>query len=157
MTKMYKNEARVAHFGQQGIFRALLCLVHCKKWPVDGATDLFVNRRLCLVHWKMFVYQSIHPSAIIENRSRADRISFEWGEKLKGEILDKVQSNDVCLSGQTCHSQPLWPDVGMKSSPNFPKVAQKLSTAGFTLKVTFLYIAQKGVKYLGYFWKKNSS
>ena len=155
MTKMYKNEARVAHFGQQGIFRALLCLVHCKKWPVDGATDLFVNRRLCLVHWKMFVYQSIHPSAIIENRSRADRISFEWGEKLKGEILDKVQSNDVCLSGQTCHSQPVWPDVGMKSSPNFPKVAQKLAKQDLLEKWLFEKIVQKSIKILGRLLQEN--
>ena len=29
--------------------------------------------------------------------------------------------------------RPVWPDVGMKCSPNYPIVAQNLSTAGFTL------------------------
>ena len=51
-------------------------------------------------------------------------------------------------------TKPVWPDVGMKSGHNFPTVAQKLATAGFTWKVAFLKIAQKALKYLDYFCNK---
>ena len=50
----------------------------------------------------------------------------------------------------------MWPDAGIQSSPNFPKVAQKVATAVFTSRVVYLLQDnQKMTKFLGYFCKKN--
>ena len=55
-----------------------------------------------------------------------------------------------------CRSKPwpyyglrsVWPDVGIKSSPKFSESCQKLSTAVFNLKLSFVKVAQKDVEYL---------
>ena len=46
----------------------------------------------------------------------------------------------------------VWPDVRIKSSPNFPKVAKNLVTAFFTEKVCFSKQHKKPPN--GYSWKK---
>ena len=48
------------------------------------------------------------------------------------------RSLELTSSNVTFYLCPVWPDDGMKSSPNLAKVARKLATAGFTWKVTFL-------------------
>ena len=48
---------------------------------------------------------------------------------------------------------PVFPDVGIKSCPNFPNAAPKVSSAVFT-KILFFIIAKNVTKYLGYFWRK---
>ena len=50
--------------------------------------------------------------------------------------------------------RPVWPDVGRKSNPNFETIAPKVSIKALNKKVMFLIIAQKGTKYLGFFWKQ---
>ena len=51
----------------------------------------------------------------------------------------------------SCHS--VWPDVGIKSSPNFTNNAQKGATTVFTYRVMLFTVAQKISKYLGHFCK----
>jgi len=47
----------------------------------------------------------------------------------------------------------LWPDVGIRSSLKFPKVAQKVVTVFFNLKRQIFKVSPKVSKHLGYFWK----
>ena len=49
----------------------------------------------------------------------------------------------------------MWPDVGIRKDQFSKKVAQKVATWVFCLKVTLLKVTQKVTKFLGYFFKKN--
>ena len=53
-------------------------------------------------------------------------------------------------SSASGESRLMWPDVGIKSRPIFPKVAQKAAIAGFSCKWCFKK-AQNVTKHLGYF------
>ena len=48
----------------------------------------------------------------------------------------------------------VWPDVRIKSSPNFPKIAQKVVTAVLTEKVLFFKIAKSHLIYKASFERK---
>ena len=52
----------------------------------------------------------------------------------------------------TSHTTPVWPDAGIKSNPNFPIVALKVTKA-FFLKNDQLKSSQKVDKCLGYLQK----
>ena len=62
-----------------------------------------------------------------------------------------ANNNNVALVNGNCYKvgvrYSVWPDVGMKSSPNFPIVTKKLASAW---KLTF-FNCPKRKKYLGYF------
>ena len=45
----------------------------------------------------------------------------------------------------------MWPEIEVKSRPNFPRVAQKVATAASPWKVMF----SKNTRHLGCFWKKS--
>ena len=61
---------------------------------------------------------------------RVFKLQFQQKQKLK--FCKKVVSAKRKLAAA------VWPDVGIKSSPFFQKVAQKIASAGFTWKMTFL-------------------
>ena len=68
--------------------------------------------------------------------------------KLKTQkIILPLKGRDMWLA--------VWPDVGIKSSQNFPKVAPKLTITVFNLKMMLYEIAQKVINYLGTFCNKN--
>ena len=45
----------------------------------------------------------------------------------------------------------MWLDAGIKISPNFLKLATKVTKVAFYYKVTYFKIAEKVSKYLGHF------
>ena len=57
----------------------------------------------------------------------------------------------VNLNACTC---PVWPDVGVKSSPNFSKSYPRSSHNSFYVRVRFFKIAQNDANNLGYFCEK---
>ena len=50
--------------------------------------------------------------------------------------------------------RPVWPDVGIKGSPNFSLKLPNGATAVLSLKVIFVKRAPKVTKYFGYFENK---
>ena len=63
---------------------------------------------------------------------------------------NKEQYRPNCKS--TCESRPVWPDVGVKSSPKVSKSYPRSSRIIFYKRVRFFKIAQKVANNLGYFW-----
>ena len=57
------------------------------------------------------------------------------------------------MAAKTFHTSVVWPDVGLKSSPNYLKVVQKVSTA-FLLQVSSSKIPPK-VSIFGLFLQEN--
>ena len=51
-------------------------------------------------------------------------------------------------------SSPVWPDVGVKSSPNVSKSCPKSSSSSFYARVRIFKITQKVYNHLGYFCYK---
>ena len=106
---------------------------------------IFLVKSLLVNFWRLF---SRHTNCNFLNVNF--RFSWFFGdEELVGDELNKM--NGVIISDVDPFTRSknyfvkifvlvlfLFPSVGMKSSPNFPRVAQKLTTAGFTWKVSFL-------------------
>ena len=49
---------------------------------------------------------------------------------------------------------PVWPDAGIKSNPNFPIIAQKVTKAVIPAKVTYFKVAKK-LKVFGLLYNQN--
>ena len=63
-----------------------------------------------------------------------------------GGIIQAIQTKHFNIPDK-CWSQPVWPDVGIKSSPNFTMVAKDVTKAIFLWKTN----TKKVAKHLGYF------
>ena len=62
----------------------------------------------------------------------------------------RTSPTTLIMSFLTFWSSPVWPDVGTKNSPFFPKVAQNIASPGFSWKWCFKK-AQKVTMHFGYF------
>ena len=128
------------HFGQ--LLKLVATIILPKSPTFLGnfcKSFIFLVKSLLVNFWRLF---SRHTNCNFLNVNF--RFSWFFGdEELVGDELNKM--NGVIISDVDPFTRSknyfvkifvlvlfLFPSVGMKSSPNFPRVAQKLTTAGFT-------------------------
>ena len=91
------------------------------------------------------IVQSVHTAATTYNKNRQEKC---WQKATRNEMKSKHGLATEPRSTVSRRSDTVWPAVGVKSSPIFPKVAQKVANAVFK-RVRFFKIAKKSCQWFG--------